>query len=128
MEFILILFPLFFTYIVITEVWIMTRISARQIAKFEAKLQEVTRDSVAVNHTLLAKLAAKRDAHLASLRWILYTNQFFTLSSIMFKVFYLTNDGESVTVDVYSNREDADKAVEIFSERLPNAYVDYERV
>ena len=46
----------------------MTRISARQIAKFEAKLQEVTRDSVAVNHTLLARLAAKRDAHLATLR------------------------------------------------------------
>ena len=46
----------------------MTRISARQIAKFEAKLQEVTRDSVAVSDTLLTRLAAKRDAYLATLR------------------------------------------------------------
>ena len=46
----------------------------------------------------------------------------------MFKVFYLTNDGEPITVDVYSSREEADNAIEILSDRLPHAYIDYERV
>lgn len=46
----------------------MTRPTARQIREFEAAINNAARDSVQVNHTLLAQLAAKRDAHLASLR------------------------------------------------------------
>lgn len=46
----------------------MNRPTQRQIAQFEAKLQQATRNSVNVSDNLLAKLAAKRDAYLANLR------------------------------------------------------------
>ena len=46
----------------------MTRPTQRQLEQFEAKLQQATRNSVQVTDTLLRKLAAKRDAHLANLR------------------------------------------------------------
>ena len=52
----------------------MTRPSARQLQKFEAQLNKATRNSVAVSDTLLRKLADKRDAYLANLRWITMTN------------------------------------------------------
>ena len=46
----------------------MKRPTQRQIETFEAKLQQATRNSVQVTDSLLAKLAARRDAHLANLR------------------------------------------------------------
>ena len=46
----------------------MTRPSSRQLAQFEAALNKATRNSVNVTDSLLTKLAAKRDAHLANLR------------------------------------------------------------
>ena len=46
----------------------MNRPTQRQLQQFEAKLQEATRNSVTVTDSLLAKLAARRDAHLANLR------------------------------------------------------------
>ena len=68
MEFILVFFPLIFTYVIISEVWIMSRISSKQTARFEAKLTEIAAQSVKVSNPLLAKLAAKRDTYLANLR------------------------------------------------------------
>ena len=49
----------------------MNRPTQRQLAQFEAALNKAAADSVRVTDNLLAKLAAKRDAHLANLRWIL---------------------------------------------------------
>tara|TARA_B100000035_G_scaffold46358_1_gene35143 strand:+ start:1399 stop:1539 length:141 start_codon:yes stop_codon:yes gene_type:complete len=46
----------------------MTKITSRQIAKFEQDLSEAYKNSVQVSDTLLAKLAARRDAYLANLR------------------------------------------------------------
>ena len=46
----------------------MNRPTARQLRDFEAALNTASRDSVNVTDTLLAKLAARRDAHLANLR------------------------------------------------------------
>ena len=45
-----------------------SRPSARQIRQFEAALHQAQSNSVQVNNTLLTKLAAKRDAYLATLR------------------------------------------------------------
>lgn len=45
-----------------------TRLSARQLRQFEAALIAAQADSVRVSSKLLNELAAKRDAHLASLR------------------------------------------------------------
>lgn len=46
----------------------MNRPTQRQLQQFEAKLQQASRNSVRVTDTLLAELAAKRDAYLANLR------------------------------------------------------------
>ena len=46
----------------------MSRPSQRQLAQFEAQLNKAANDSVRVSDTLLAKLAARRDAYLAQLR------------------------------------------------------------
>lgn len=46
----------------------MQVISQKQTARFEAKLNRIASQSVRVNDSLLAKLAAKRDAHLANIR------------------------------------------------------------
>lgn len=46
----------------------MNRPTQRQLQQFEAKLHQATKDSVTVTDSLLAKLAARRDAHLANLR------------------------------------------------------------
>ena len=48
---------------------IMSRPSSRQLQQFEAELHKAANDSVRVTDTLLAKLAARRDAYLAQLRW-----------------------------------------------------------
>ena len=46
----------------------MQRFSSRDLAKFEAQLQQAQQQSVRVSNTLLRELAAKRDAYLATLR------------------------------------------------------------
>lgn len=46
----------------------MNRPTQRQLQQFEAKLHQATKNSVTVTDNLLAKLAARRDAHLANLR------------------------------------------------------------
>ena len=46
----------------------MSRPSSRQLQQFEAQLHKAANDSVRVTDTLLAKLAARRDAYLAQLR------------------------------------------------------------
>ena len=43
----------------------------------------------------------------------------------MFHVFYLTNDGEPMLVDMYHDEDDACSAVDALSNRMPNAYCDY---
>lgn len=48
-----------------------SRPSSRQLRQFETALQQAVAGSVRVNNTLLRELAAKRDAHLANLRWII---------------------------------------------------------
>jgi len=49
----------------------MQAISHKQAQRFEAKLTQIAAQSARVNDKLLAELAAKRDAYLANLRWIL---------------------------------------------------------
>ena len=52
----------------------MTRPTARQLQQFEAQLNKAAANSVRVNNTLLRELAAKRDAYLAQLRWLIMRN------------------------------------------------------
>ena len=46
----------------------MNRPTKRQLEQFEAQLNKASADSVRVTNSLLAELAAKRDAYLANLR------------------------------------------------------------
>lgn len=48
-----------------------SRPSSRQLRQFEAALQQAAAGSVKVNNSLLRELAAKRDAYLANLRWLI---------------------------------------------------------
>ena len=52
----------------------MQAISHKQAQRFEAKLQQIASQSAKVNDTLLRELAAKRDAYLAQLRWLIMNN------------------------------------------------------
>ena len=75
----------------------MTRPTQRQIEQFEAKLHKATRNSVEVSDTLLKKLAARRDAYLSNLRWLIELYKLTQTVDTFPKMLYIIDMGEEET-------------------------------